>query len=99
GVRGDPSAPGRVEVHAQRNGREILVHGRASARLLADCVRCNQGLPIDVETDLATLYAPTETAPRDAEGEIEYELDPELPDREYYSGDSLTIDDLVRDYL
>ena len=33
GVRGDAARGGTVEVHAQRNGREILVHGRAQAWL------------------------------------------------------------------
>src|SRR3954471_8221497 len=50
GVRGDTTQGlGAVEVHAQRNGREILVHGRARARLVMECGRCLKGLPIEVE--------------------------------------------------
>lgn len=101
GVKGDASVvPGRVDVHAQRNGREILVHGHAKVRVLADCVRCLKGLPLEVEADIATLYAPAETAPHghDQEDE-ELDVDPDEPDREYYSGDKLEIDGLVRDYL
>jgi uncharacterized metal-binding protein YceD (DUF177 family) len=105
GFRGDVSdGPGCVEVHAQRNGQEILVHGHAKARLVGECGRCLKGLPIDVSADIATLYAPADPAHphrrpgRDRDDE-DIEIDTEAPDREYYSGDQVVIDDLVRDYL
>jgi uncharacterized metal-binding protein YceD (DUF177 family) len=100
GVRGDISKAGAVEVHAQRNGREILVHGRARAWLITECGRCLQELPVEVECDLAALYAPSEgqkhkPSPEDEE----LDIDPDEPDREFYSGEQVAIDDLVRDYL
>ena len=100
GVRGDASqGAGRVEVHAQLNGREVLVHGRASARLITDCGRCLKDLPVEVSCDLAALYRPDEPGRvRDADDD-ELEIDADEPDREYYSGDKVAIDDLVRDYL
>jgi uncharacterized metal-binding protein YceD (DUF177 family) len=107
GVRGDTSeGAGAVEVHAQRNGREILVHGHAHARLVTECVRCLKGLPLEVSCDLAALYAPAEGREHGAEGRSgrapehdEDDLDPDQPDREFYSGEEVAIDDLVRDYL
>jgi uncharacterized metal-binding protein YceD (DUF177 family) len=98
GVQGDLSqGPGRVEVHAQINGSEILVHGRASARFLVECGRCLKGLPLAVSCDLAALYAEG-VAPEESEEDLE-DIDPDAPDREFYKGDSLAIDALVRDYL
>ncbi len=98
GVSGDISeGPGSVEVHAQRNGQEILVHGRAKARLVTDCVRCLKGMPVAVECDLAALYAPSQGQSR-AEDE-EDDIDPDQPDREFYTGEQVAIDELVRDYL
>jgi uncharacterized metal-binding protein YceD (DUF177 family) len=103
GVRGDASGgQGAVEVHAQRNGSEILVHGRARARLVAECGRCLKDLPLEVACDLAALYAPQQGAAHghhDAEDEELEALDAEEPDREHYSGDEVVIDGLVRDYL
>jgi uncharacterized metal-binding protein YceD (DUF177 family) len=105
GFKGDVSqGPGRVDVHAQRNGQEILVHGHAKARLLGECGRCLKDMPIDVQADIATLYAPADPsnqARRSARAreDEDIEIDPEAPDREYYSGDQVVIDDLVRDYL
>jgi len=104
GVHGDTSqGPGAVEVHAQRNGREILVHGHARARLITECARCLKGLPLEVECDLAALYAPTSESDARAAGrhqdDEDDDIDPDEPDREFYTGDHVVIDDLVRDYL
>jgi uncharacterized metal-binding protein YceD (DUF177 family) len=99
GVHGDTTeGAGSVEVHAQRNGREILVHGRARARLVSECVRCLKGLPVAVECELAALYAPSEGSTRHEDDE-EDDIDPDEPDREFYTGEQVAIDDLVRDYL
>ena len=107
-VRGDAAKPGEVRVHAQRNGREILVHGRAEARLITECGRCLGDVAIDVTADLAALYAPTATPNHRGgkraeqplvESEDDDDIDPDAPDREFYTGDHVVIDDLVRDYL
>jgi uncharacterized protein len=102
GVSGDEKGPsGEVKVHAQRNGSEILVHGSAHARLIAECVRCLKGTPVDVSCDLAALYAPRPAgaAQDDDETDEDLDIDPDEPDREFYTGDQLEIDELVRDYL
>ncbi len=100
GVRGDASASdGAVEVHAQRNGREILVHGKARARLLTECGRCLKDMPVDVACDLAALYAPSEGSAHAHGDEEDDDVDPDQPDREFYSGEKVVIDELVRDYL
>jgi len=101
GVRGDAAAnDGAVAVHAQRNGREILVHGKAHARLVTECGRCLKDLPVEVACDLAALYAPTAGAVHgDQADDEELDVDPDQPDREFYSGEHVEIDELVRDYL
>ncbi|MDB4990766.1 MAG: hypothetical protein JWN04_5944 [Myxococcaceae bacterium] len=99
-VTGDTSRVGSVEVHAQRNGNEILVHGKAEARLITECVRCLRPLSLDVECQVAALFAPTSTRPRhNDEEEEDLEIDPDAPDREFYTGETVFVDDLVRDYL
>jgi uncharacterized metal-binding protein YceD (DUF177 family) len=100
GVHGDASAgAGAVEVHAQRNGREILVHGKARVRLVAECGRCLKDLPLEVACDLAALYAPGDPKAHDFADEELEDGDPDEPDRECYSGEEVVIDGLVRDYL
>jgi uncharacterized metal-binding protein YceD (DUF177 family) len=100
-VRGDATqGNGSVEVHAQRNGSEILVHGKASARLVTECGRCLSPLPLTVTCDLAALYAPQAGSVRKVvDDDEDADIDPDAPDREFYTGDEVRIDDLVRDYL
>jgi uncharacterized metal-binding protein YceD (DUF177 family) len=100
GVHGDASAgAGAVEVHVQRNGRDILVHGKARARLVAECGRCLKGLPLEVACDLAALYAPGDPNAHDFADEELDDADSGEPDHERYSGEEVVIDALVRDYL
>lgn len=100
GVRGDAAAnDGAVTVHAQRNGREILVHGKAHARLVAECGRCLKDMPLEVACDLAALYTPAEGSARAHGDDEDADIDPDEPDREFYSGEQVAIDELVRDYL
>jgi len=103
GVTGDASAaPGEVQVHAQRNGREILVHGRAKARLIAECGRCLKGLPLDVAAEVGALYAPADAPRRPVAKTLEdddIEIEGDEPDLETYTGDKVEIDNLVRDSL
>ena len=101
GVRGDAAqGVGEVSIHAQRNGREILVHGKAQAHLITECGRCLKDLPVAVACDLAALYAPQEGSirPQPHDDEID-DIDPDRPDREFYTGERVVIDELVRDYL
>jgi len=100
GVRGVASEEeSRVAVHAQMNGREVLVHGKAKAKLVTECGRCLKDLPLSVSCDLAALYTHGVRPHKDSEEEELEDIDPEEPDREYYTGDHVAIDDLVRDYL
>jgi len=101
GVRGDASlGNGAVTVHAQRNGNEILVHGKADARLITECGRCLKDVPLSVACDLAALYAPQQgTVRKVVDDDEDADIDPDAPDREFYTGDEVVVDDLVRDYL
>ena len=93
--------PGLWKCTRSATVREILVHGRARARLVTECARCLKGLPIEVECELAALYAPKTEADARAAGPADEEddVDPNEPDREFYTGDRVVIDELVRDYL
>jgi uncharacterized protein len=102
GVRGDASnGDGAVSVHAQRNGGEILVHGKANACLVAECGRCLRDVALQVTCDLAALYTPGHPPARASQQQDEEsdDVDPDAPDREFYSGEEVVINDLVRDYL
>ena len=54
---------GRLRVHAQRNGTDILVQGHIVTQLLATCARCLNDVPLDIDLAMTTLFSPEHTRP------------------------------------
>lgn len=99
GLRSDPEqGDGSLEVHAQKNDGEYLVHGTLSAHLLTDCVRCLADAKVPVEVRLAALYTQGVAPGAEAELEVDEEDDDDLQ-QEYFSGHEIALDDLVREYM
>jgi uncharacterized metal-binding protein YceD (DUF177 family) len=93
---GPGAEDGRLDVHAQRNGADVLVQGHIHAELAATCARCLNDVVLPVELTMASLYSPEQTRPRGAE-EIDVRLD-EM-NRDYYSGAEIELDSMVREHL
>jgi uncharacterized protein len=90
------SDEGRLQVHAQRNGMDVLVQGHIAARLLATCARCLSDVPLDVDLALTALFSPEHMRPDDSE-EIDVRLDE--VSRDYYGGREIVLDPMIREYL
>ena len=92
------SKEGRLAVHAQRNGRDVLVQGRLQAQIAAACARCLADVPLDVDLAVTVLFSPQHMRPEASdEGEVDVQLD-EM-NRDYYSGSEVVLDSMVREYL
>ncbi len=87
---------GRLQVHAQRNGMDVLVQGHIAAQLRATCARCLQDVPLDVDLALTALFSPEHTRPDEGD-EIDVRLDE--VNRDYYGGREIVLDPMVREYL
>ncbi len=87
---------GSLQVHAQRNGRDVLVQGQITAAMVAPCARCLGDVAIDVDSPVASLFIPEHTRPSAGE-EIEIRLD-EM-NRDYYGGSEIVLDSMVREHL
>lgn len=104
-LRRDPSAgPGELHVHAQRNGREILVTGDLEAQLLVSCSRCLGDTPLPVRANLTALLVPGTLLGKAADhatdaAELAAELEADELDRGYYEGHQVVLDELVREHL
>jgi uncharacterized protein len=94
-LKRNPNAEGgRLHVHAQRNGADILVTGKVDASLLVECGRCLQETPLPVHAEIAALLSPgDDDLPEDLE------LAAEDLDRGTFVGHELALDDLVREHL
>jgi uncharacterized protein len=86
---------GRLHVHAQRNGSDILVTGKVDASLLIECGRCLQEAPLDVHADITALLSPSDDGPLPED----LELAAEDLDRGTFVGHELALDELVREHL
>jgi uncharacterized protein len=87
---------GRLTVHAQRNGMDVLVQGRLEAQMTATCARCLADVPIDVDLPITALFSPEHMRP-DETDEVEVSLDE--VNRDYYRGGELVLDPMVREHL
>ena len=87
---------GRLEVHAQRNGNDVLVQAHVVAELAATCARCLNDVVLPVDLAMATLYSPEHTRPGGSD-EVDVRLD-EM-NRDYYSGAQVELDPMVREHL
>lgn len=87
---------GRLTVHAQRNGADVLVQGQIEVQLCATCARCLADVPLEMDTPLAALFSPGHTRADEGE-EIDVRLDE--VNRDYYEGREIVLDSMVREYL
>jgi uncharacterized protein len=88
---------GALALRVSKSGRDIVVHGTLEADLEAPCARCLQPAHIRVAQDVAALFSPRSElrAPKDKEYEFSAGEADVLP----YDGETLVLDDLVRDEL
>ena len=89
---------GVVAVRASKSGPDVVVHGSLDATVKVPCARCLEPVDIDVHSDLAVIYVPGSKV-KDAEdsGKVEYTLEDAEADTLPYDGETVVLDDLVRD--
>ena len=85
-----------VDVRVERTGNGILVRGEVRADISTFCGTCLKDIVIDVRSNVSTFLVPRTAFDKTRE---DMELTPEDLDREYYEGDTLTLDDLLGDAL
>lgn len=96
GVGGD-ATEGTFELRANKQGRDILVRGRLRAGLVTECARCLGDAHIAVDADVTSLLTARGEDVRPSADDVD--LTPEELDREFYSGDTVVLDAVVREHL
>jgi uncharacterized protein len=86
---------GVLHVRASKSGHDVVVHGTLETELTIPCARCLEPARLPIRSKLSVLYVPASTM-RAAPSE-------EVPDEEAdtfpYEGETIVLDDLVRDEL
>lgn len=88
---------GRLDVTAQRSGADVLVTGRVSAGIVAECVRCLEDAKIAVDAELASLFTARGVGHRPPSDEED--LSPEELMREFFSGEEIVLDEVIREQI
>jgi uncharacterized protein len=87
---------GSVVVRASKSGHDVVVNGKLEAELTVPCARCLEPFKLPIKTDLAVLYAPAAKLKTD---EDDYEFSSEEADTLPFDGETVVLDDLVKDEL
>jgi uncharacterized protein len=92
------SQDGSLQVRVSKSGNDVVVHGQLKADLALECARCLAPVALHIDQPLTALMVPAgemRSRGKDDDGDLENE---DL-DVVAYSGDTLVLDDLVRDEL
>jgi uncharacterized protein len=87
---------GMLDVRVSKSGNDVVVRGHLTADLVVPCARCLEKVTLRIDQPLTALMVPASelrTASKDED------LSPEELDVMTYSGDTIALDDIVRDEL
>jgi uncharacterized protein len=89
---------GVLDVRASKSGTDVVVHGTLEAALTVPCARCLEPVRFDIREQVSALFAP-EAAAAGRESEKEREITAAEADTLPYDGETVVLDDMVRDEL
>ena len=102
---GAAGADGKLDVRLSKSGTDVVIHGTLRAEVLVACARCLELAPVVVSEPVTALAVPASagrtavsSAGRKAD-EDEVELATGESDLMAYDGETVVLDDLVRDEL
>jgi uncharacterized protein len=91
---------GKLDIRASKSAQDVVVHGTLDAEVRVTCGRCTEPFDLPIHSDLSVLYVPrSELKAPKSNDKDEYEFSAEEADTLPYSGETVVLDDLVRDEL
>jgi uncharacterized protein len=90
---------GELEVRVSKSGTDVVVRGELTADLTVPCARCLDPVPVHLVHPVTALMVPASDLRAGGRGKDEADIDPEDLDVTPYTGDTIALDDLVRDEL
>ncbi len=88
---------GDLEVRLSKSGNDVVVYGTLNAELVAPCARCLEPVKIAVHQTLSALMVPASQVKSPDKDDYEFKQDE--AETHPYDGDTVVLDDLVRDEL
>jgi uncharacterized protein len=87
---------GDLDVRVSKSGRDVVVRGTLRAELIVPCARCLEPARVAVEDEVTALALEAPGAPVDGD---DAEMAAPEADTIAFDGDTVVLDDLVRDEL
>jgi len=89
---------GALEVRASTSGNDVVVHGTLQAKLIVPCARCLEPVRFDVDVPVTVMFSPR-AALTGRESAQEREITEAEADTLPFDGETVVLDDMVRDEL
>lgn len=83
---------GQLEARLSKTGKDVVVQGRAKMAVELPCARCMKPAKVPVDVEITALLVPESAARED-------EIEADSPDLVPYDGQTVVLDDLVRDEI
>jgi uncharacterized protein len=96
---GPADQDGQLELRLSKSGTDVVVRGSLQADITVPCARCLEPAHVAVNEDISVLVVPA-TSMRESPGmKDDDDLAPDQADLIPYDGETVVLDDLVRDEL
>lgn len=89
--------PGELSVSAKKLGDDVYLDGHLRAAVRLPCARCGEDMTLAIDLPLQQFLSPRPDTPSPMPEELE--LTPEDLDRDYYAGETIELDALVREQI
>lgn len=90
---------GEIDVRLSKSGRDVVIRGRVHAALVVPCARCLEPARVPISEELTALAVLDAHGSAPRAGQSDHEQEPEDADSIPYDGETVVLDDLVRDVL
>ncbi|APS00265.1 YceD family protein [Pajaroellobacter abortibovis] len=90
---------GEACVRASKSGQDIVIHGSLHAQVVVPCARCLQDTTIALEPTITALFVPASGSRHAYKDQEEYEFLQEEADLISYEGETIVLNQLIRDEL
>jgi uncharacterized protein len=90
---------GVLEVRASTSGSDVVVHGTLRAALSVPCARCLEPVAVEIDESISLLVVPKAALSKKKPPSEEEQIMAEEADTLPYDGETVVLDDFVRDEL
>jgi len=91
---------GTLSLRLSKSDEDVVVHGQLKVTLSSHCARCTKPVTLPIDQEVTALFVPAVKLPGSGkDGPDEYEFSSDEADTLPYDGETVVLDDLIRDEM